>query len=903
MNLLEVSKIKMTQNSSPSRTLRFFIALTLLQAFLAIAAGSIAASADGLNAQLQATSASALAAKSMSDGDPTRGEAIFRREQLGCVKCHLAREGKANLRPIGPALNAVADRLQVSEIVNSVLYPDMAISKGYQSYIVLGVDGSVHQGVLVSKSDAEVVLALPETQALIRIPDDDIEQMQESNSSMPKELANQLASAQEFYDLIRYLAEQKVSTTGAPVASTDELMIRELPAETGQHSLLAFSRPDGTCYVYDPNQFRFDSIWQGPLGWNTPDSGFVLNQAKSESFFIRDKPWAIDVNRVHFDFQWMGYKVENGNPVFRYSMTDKEKGRTWTVEESIEVLSPLKQTLRFRILHPEIESPNETPEVLTYWLFQTNFRNVATNGQQAQRNQLEFLQPGQADFKVNLSRRKSGQTIPDGYSITRLDGPNPDPPFLFEPTGFSFAEDETAYVSTRNGTVWRHRNGEWNLFAEGLHETQGVLVAPDGQVTDGKGTRVGNVGAVGDAVYTMQKPELTLLKDTDGDGVADEYKSVENRFRFTGHYHEFAFGPVMNSSGDLFFSTGLSSGGNHEVAKSGTGQMSSALGYRGWVMKVDPEGGVTPYASGLRSPAGIGMNADDQLFVTDNQGDWVASSYLGHVEKDDFMGHPASQWDREEYGITPRVLDYTNVDSRVEKVPPLDKEKFKHDRKRPAVWLIHGDLTNSPGNPSFCPPSGFGPFEGQAFIADISHRAIVRVALEKVNGVFQGAVFPFIRPLASASYSTRFDPLGRLWVGSVGRGWTTGDPIIEVISFDPSKTPFEMQRIEVKRSGFDIHFTQPLADNKVSADQVSVTQFHYLYWGEYGSDRQDKQRVPVQQLTVSEDRKTLSFEFPVEQDNVYEFDLGLIYSASGSELQNNYAYYTVNECKENEVAQ
>lgn len=312
-------------------------------------------------------------------------------------------------------------------------------------------------------------------------------------------------------------------------------------------------------------------------------------------------------------------------------------------------------------------------------------------------------------------------------------------------------------------------------------------------------------------------------------------------------------------------------------------------------MKVGTDGRLSPFASGFRSPAGIGMNARDEIFITDNQGDWVASSYLGHVEAGDFLGHPATLWDREEYGITPRTLDYKSVDTRVAKVPELKEEEFRTLRKRPAVWLIHGDLTNSPGNPSFCPPKGFGPFEGQAFIADISHRAIVRVALEKVEGQYQGAVFPFIRPLGSASFSTAFDPEGRLWIGSVGRGWTTGDPMIELITFDKENSPFEMQRIELTASGFDIHFTQPIAADEIVRDQISIKRFHYLYWAEYGSDRQDNLSVAVQSLQVSPDRRVLSIGIPLVRDKVYEIDLGQIQSASGRELKNNFAYYTLNE--------
>jgi glucose/arabinose dehydrogenase len=48
-----------------------------------------------------------------------------------------------------------------------------------------------------------------------------------------------------------------------------------------------------------------------------------------------------------------------------------------------------------------------------------------------------------------------------------------------------------------------------------------------------------------------------------------------------------------------------------------------------------------PWAAGLRSPCGISM-VDDELFYTDNQGDWVGSGSIIPLRKGTFAGHPAS---------------------------------------------------------------------------------------------------------------------------------------------------------------------------------------------------------------------------------------------------------------------
>ena len=76
-----------------------------------------------------------------------------------------------------------------------------------------------------------------------------------------------------------------------------------------------------------------------------------------------------------------------------------------------------------------------------------------------------------------------------------------------------------------------------------------------------------------------------------------------------------------------------------------------------------------------------------------------------------------------------------------------------------------------------------------------------------------------------------------------------------------------------------------------------MKSFHYLYWAEYGSDRQEYGPVEITRAKLADDRQTLSIEVPLTKDKVFEIDLGRIVSASGLELQNNYAFYTLNELR------
>ena len=353
--------------------------------------------------------------------------------------------------------------------------------------------------------------------------------------------------------------------------------------DEGRMPQLAVGTAEGHHFLYDPSGPKMLAVWTGQFGRLDEAGVFVPNETAMRSFSLERDPWTYgEKGRRNCELEWKGHELKEGRVTFRYRLSDKPSGMSWEVAETPEFVSAQLQRLHFKI-----EPSAETDLYLNYWLQQTEFRRVSTNGQQNQRNQLKNLLPNQKDFTITFLRRKETPTIPKGYRVTAMDVPMPELPFRFEPTAFDFAPDGSVYVSTRTGGVWRRMDEKWTLFADGLHEVNGVQVAADG------------VG-----VYVMQRPELTLLKDTDGDGVADVYATVEDRFRFTGHYHEFAYGPMMNSKGDMFFSLGLSSSGHHAATAKNQNQMTSALGYRGWVMKRTAEGDLVPFAAGLRSPAG-----------------------------------------------------------------------------------------------------------------------------------------------------------------------------------------------------------------------------------------------------------------------------------------------------------
>jgi putative heme-binding domain-containing protein len=145
---------------------------------------------------------SALVAEVGGKGDPSRGEAVFRRKDLNCLTCHSISKAGGE---IGPDLSAVGQTSPPDYIIQSILLPDQSIKEQYHTLIVLTAEGQVYQGIVVDKDNRRVVLK-ESTGALRTVPVDSIEEQKAGGSLMPKGLVNLMTHA-EFVDLVRFLSE------------------------------------------------------------------------------------------------------------------------------------------------------------------------------------------------------------------------------------------------------------------------------------------------------------------------------------------------------------------------------------------------------------------------------------------------------------------------------------------------------------------------------------------------------------------------------------------------------------------------------------------------------------------------------------------------------------------------
>lgn len=445
--------------------------------------------------------------------------------------------------------------------------------------------------------------------------------------------------------------------------------------------------------------------------------------------------------------------------------------------------------------------------------------------------------------------------------------------------GLAFTPKGDLLICTREGEVWRYRSGDWSRFAQGLHEPLGLHV--DQKTGD---------------VWVMQRPEMTKLIDEDGDGDADLYQTVNADWGLTDNYHEYTFGPVRDAQGNFYgtLNTSLSWQGwaksdRWDIGRVHDSKMGRAAPYRGWCFQITPDGKFVPFAAGLRSPAGIGINSRDEIFYTDNQGDWNCTSSLHQVIKGRFYGHPSSLIDHPDY-----------VGKNLNRISLEEYDRLRH---RPAVYIPQGELANSPGEPTFNETGGkFGPFEGQVFIGDQTKSNVMRAVLERVGGEYQGVIFNFADPLQCGVIRNRFANDGSLWIGQTGRGWrSVGNKIfgLQRLRWDGKTVPTEMQTISLTKTGFRITFTKPVQGELASNPMTyAIKHWGYLYQAEYGSPKVSATDVVPTAIKLSADRLSVDLEMPLVKERVYQLTLRALMAEDGSPLTNPTGYYTLNRLRE-----
>jgi hypothetical protein len=431
--------------------------------------------------------------------------------------------------------------------------------------------------------------------------------------------------------------------------------------------------------------------------------------------------------------------------------------------------------------------------------------------------------------------------------------------------------EQQVAVTTRRGDLWICKGAygddlskvTWKKFASNIHEPFGMFWKEG-------------------SLWLTQRPEVTRITDTDHDGIADDFETIFQDWGITGDYHEFAFGSEPDKEGNIW------------VALCLTGSYTAEAPWRGWCVRVTPDGKMNPTCSGIRSPGGIGFNAEGDAFYTDNQGVWNGSSSLKWLKPGSFQGNPTANkfHTLAKLPAPPDVADKSRILAERTKFP---------DFIPPAVIFPHGKVGQSPTG-LVCDQSGgkFGPWSKQLYVGEQTHSQVQRVCLEKVNGLYQGAVFHFLEDFECGLIPVRLDQqAGILFTGGSNRGWASrgSKPFtFERVKWN-GKTPFEIQTMTANSDGFTLNFTEPV-DAATAGDPASYTMdtFTYIYQSDYGSPEVDQSKATVTAATVSPDKKSVRLKIDgLVRGNVHHLTAKGVKSTAAGNLWHPEAWYTLNE--------
>ena len=472
-----------------------------------------------------------------------------------------------------------------------------------------------------------------------------------------------------------------------------------------------------------------------------------------------------------------------------------------------------------------------------------------------------------------FGQKPAPKTEQDFYEIKTL--PIPQDLYL-EVGGLATMPDGRLAVSTRRGEIWIVENPyqkdshqtNYRRFASGLHEILG-LAYKDG------------------VFYCSQRGELTKITDTNRDGVADLYEPIY-QFELSGNYHEYTYGPVFDKNGDMLVTLNL--------AWIGFGEGKFAK-WRGWLVKIKPDGTLEPQSAGLRSPAGYSINDEGDIFYGENQGDWVGSGRITHLAKGDFAGNPGGiKWAKEPNSPFKLTLEEIPDNNQ----PMFEAAKKVKNLKLPAVWFPHAIMGISTSDIIQDTTKGkFSPFPGQYFVADQGQSKVMRVFMEKVNGVYQGFCINYREGFQSGILRERFGLDGSMFVGMTSRGWgSTGKDNfgLQRLVWN-GLTPFEINAIHAKSDGFEITFTQAVDVKSVkNAASYALRSYIYEYHHQYGSPIINVKDLKIKGISVSPDKKSVRISIDgIRQFYIHEFILKGILNEEGEPLLHETAYYTLNE--------
>ena len=138
-------------------------------------------------------------------GDAEAGRSIFfERAEVFCSRCHTVENegGQA-----GPSLTGIGNRQTREYLLESIVFPNKELAKGFENVLVTMKDGIGYSGSVEKEDSTELVINSPED-GQVRVKKSEIRSRERALSGMPEEF-RQILTKHDLRNLIEFLASQK----------------------------------------------------------------------------------------------------------------------------------------------------------------------------------------------------------------------------------------------------------------------------------------------------------------------------------------------------------------------------------------------------------------------------------------------------------------------------------------------------------------------------------------------------------------------------------------------------------------------------------------------------------------------------------------------------------------------
>ncbi len=495
-------------------------------------------------------------------------------------------------------------------------------------------------------------------------------------------------------------------------------------------------------------------------------------------------------------------------------------------------------------------------------------REILSTVQSAGVDPSERIHGGPANWEPSLSTVGYLGLEPTPYVLDTISIPDSTPwNNWLRTTAIDFFDDGRMAVTTHGGDVWIVSgidddllDVKWKRFAGGLFEPFGVKV-------------------VDETIYVTSRDRLTRLHDQNNDGEADFYESFFTDPDVSTFFHSFNFDLHTDSEGNFYYAK--------------CGQYTS-YALPGSVMKVSPDGKeYSIFCTGFRTPNGMGMLPQDQITVSDNQGNWMPASKISLVREGGFYGYVQNKTGGKNWAPDGGRIDPKKV------IPPTSFDQ-------PIVWMPQ-DVDNSSGGQIWVDDPRFGPLSGHLLHTSFGKGWLFYLMTQEVGKTAQAAIVKLPFNFSTGIMRGRVNPIdGQVYVTGLN-GWNENgrsglrENGIERIRYTgkPLRMLLDCRVVE---DGLELFFNFPLdASTATDASLFTAEQWNYHWTEKYGSefynpetDQVGKQRIVIKAVALSDENRSIKLTIPKIRP-VNQMHLQMSLTDQSGEPFSQDVYWTINE--------